>query len=182
MRFSLLFVQSLEKFQRQLEEAEEAAYGQRRGEGGRDGWRRGQNESRERWRRRDGDRDGADRERRRDGDREKTSPPAGRDRHRAGRRDERDEHRGRGQDRSPDRERLRGRNRDRESDREGERDRNRERDSLRSRFLKPSEDGGAEGEYENTSAQFPKDSCSQHTTVFPLFFVQLWNVVVLQHS
>ncbi|XP_075905941.1 CWF19-like protein 2 [Nelusetta ayraudi] len=167
---------SLAKFQRQLAEAEEAAYGQRRGEGGRDGWRRGQNESRERWRRQDGDRDGAERDRRRAGDRERATSPAGRDRHRAGRREERGEHRGRGQDRSPDgerfggrerdedreRDRNRGRDEDRERDRnrerdedrerdrnrgrdeDRERDRNRERDSLRSRFLKPSDDDGAE--------------------------------------
>lgn len=161
------------KFQRQLAEAEEAAYGQRRGEGGRDGWRRGQNESRERWRRQDGDRDGAERDRRRAGDRERATSPAGRDRHRAGRREERGEHRGRGQDRSPDGERFRGRdrNRERDEDRERdrnrdedrERDRNRERDSLRSRFLKPSDDDGAEGEAENSSTQIPEHSFLQMT-------------------
>lgn len=158
--FALLFfflLQSLEKFQRQLAEAEEAAYGQQRGEGSRGGWRRGQNKSKEGRKRRDEDRDGLDRAR--------ASSPAGRDGQRAWRREERDEHRGR----SPARERLRGRDRERESDKE--RNRNRERDSLRSRFLKPSDDDGAEGESENSSTQFPDGSCSQHISV-----TQLWSV------
>lgn len=170
--FLCFLLQSMEKFQQQLAEAEKAVYGQRRGEGDRDGWRRGQNESRERWRRRDGDR--AERDRRRGNERERDSSPTDRERQRAGRREDRGEYRGREEDRCPDGERFRERNRGRERegdrfeerDRDRERNRNRERErlsatssvgqnypslgSLKSRFLKPSEDDTVEGETVST--------------------------------
>ncbi|XP_070685094.1 CWF19-like protein 2 [Pempheris klunzingeri] len=140
---------SMEEFQQRLADAEKAVYGQRRrGEEGdrtsRGGWRKGENEDRERWRRKEGDGDERDRWRR--NERERDSPPSDRERYRAGRGEDkerggyrgREEERGRGgdrfreKDRDRERERDRGRDNDRDGDKErerdGDRERNRERD------------------------------------------------------
>ncbi|KAI4815861.1 hypothetical protein KUCAC02_005988 [Chaenocephalus aceratus] len=133
---------SMEEFQQKLADAEIAVYGHCRGgdgnRGARGGWRRGGNESRERWRRKDGE--GEERERWRRNEGERDSSPTDGERNNAGRREERERggYRGREEDRSRDGDRSRDRERDTERDRDSERDRGRER--VKGRFLKPSED------------------------------------------
>ncbi|XP_023257629.1 CWF19-like protein 2 [Seriola lalandi dorsalis] len=137
---------SMEEFQQRLAEAEKAVYGQGRGdrEGGgpsRGGWRKGENDTSERWRRKEGD--GEDGGRWRKNERERDSSPRDRERYHAERGEERGGHRGgkgergrdgdryREKDRDRDRERNRGRDGDRERD--GRRDRERDRDRERNR-------------------------------------------------
>ncbi|KAM9853023.1 CWF19-like protein 2 [Aulostomus maculatus] len=124
---------SMEDFQQRLAEAEKAVYGGRGEEQdtvGRGGWRKGINEARERWRKKDGD--GIERDRWKRSDR--GSSPAQRDRY-----SERGEVRGRGSNREREQERGRDgdgfRREDRERDREREQDRDRgaERDRWRER-------------------------------------------------
>ncbi|XP_036939779.1 CWF19-like protein 2 [Acanthopagrus latus] len=132
---------SMEEFQQRLADAEKAVYGQRRGGGvgeerdrmARGGWRREENESREKWRKQEGD--GAERNRWRRNERERDSSPADRERYRAGRGEERVRggYRGREDDRSRDGDRFRERDRHRERDRDGERDGGRDRDNERDR-------------------------------------------------
>ncbi|XP_053176865.1 CWF19-like protein 2 isoform X2 [Scomber japonicus] len=135
---------SMEIFQQKLSEAEEAAYEKKRGgERGRDsmmrgGWRKGEDEARERWRRKEGDETERDRWRR--SERERESSPTDRDRY-SERGDERERererggYRGRDRDRDRDRfsERDRNRNQDRDRDRDREREREWERDGGRDR-------------------------------------------------
>ncbi|XP_074535957.1 CWF19-like protein 2 [Halichoeres trimaculatus] len=166
---------SMEEFQNRLAEAEKAVYGEKRGEGRGEkrtatgGWRRGEDEDREKWRRREGD--GAERERWRRNERGKDSSPTDRERYRTGRGEERErerrEYRRRDDERDQDGERHRNRGRDRSGDRDREKERESERyrerekpgssssslsgqnwsqrSSLKGRFLKPSEDDGSEG-------------------------------------
>ncbi|XP_059188033.1 CWF19-like protein 2 [Centropristis striata] len=155
---------SMEAFQQRLAEAEIAVYGHStvgvRGGGGRGdrgGWRRGEDEPRERWRRRDGDGDGAERDRWRRNERDRDSSPTDRERYRVrgrGRDEERgrDSDRFRGRDRDGDIERARDRGRDRDNERDGDwdrdkdrvRDRDRERDGGRERDGDRERDGGRE--------------------------------------
>ncbi|XP_028276162.1 CWF19-like protein 2 [Parambassis ranga] len=161
---------SMEYFQQRLADAEEAMYGQRRGDDTARGDCRKGEDKRERWRRKEEDRDRWRKE--------KDSPPRDRERYHDRRREEQDRYRGRenekGQhgdkyrERERDGERERDKNKDKEREREidGRRDRKRDRDkdrhrsspssssssgqswnqrplslgSLKSRFLKPSED------------------------------------------
>ncbi|XP_033954077.1 CWF19-like protein 2 [Pseudochaenichthys georgianus] len=122
---------SMEEFQQKLADAEIAVYGHCRGgdgnRGARGGWRRGGNESRERWRRKDGE--GEERERWRRNEGERDSSPTDGERNNAGRREERERggYRGREEDRSRDGDRSRDRERDTERDRDSERDRGKER-------------------------------------------------------
>ncbi|XP_068612778.1 CWF19-like protein 2 [Brachionichthys hirsutus] len=160
---------SIEIFQQRLAAAEEAAYGHRRegrdGDGvARGGWRKGENEYKERGSRKG--RDGAERDRWRRNEWEKDSPPVEEERKSRG-------YRGRdgGSYRERDRERegRKDRGRDMDNDKDARRDRERNSDSERerpsasssssrrertrlppvgsldSRFLKPSEDDGGEG-------------------------------------
>ncbi|XP_010769070.1 CWF19-like protein 2 [Notothenia coriiceps] len=127
---------SMEEFQQKLADAEIAVYGHCSGgdgnRGARGGWRRGGNESRERWRRNDGE--GEERERWRRNERERDSSPTDGERDNAGRREERERggYRGREEDRSRDGDRFR--------DRERVPDRRRPPARPSSGFLKPSSD------------------------------------------
>lgn len=152
--FLLLLSQSMEVFQQRLADAEKAVYGQRRGEEGerdgsaRGGWRKGENGTRERCRRREGDT--AERDHWKGNESRRHSSPADRERCRAERREERErgEHRGGGEERvregdrlrekDRDRDRERDKGREREGDRRGdqERDRDRERDRSSERNIK----------------------------------------------
>ncbi|XP_041796321.1 CWF19-like protein 2 [Chelmon rostratus] len=141
---------SMEEFQKRLADAEKAVYGQQRGEGegdrtARGGWRKAENESIERWRRREGD--GAERDRWRRNERERDLSPTERERYHAGRGEERERERERGgyrgreqergregdrfREREGDRERDSNKNRDRERDRQRDRDRDRDREMDR---------------------------------------------------
>ncbi|TMS07190.1 CWF19-like protein 2 [Larimichthys crocea] len=132
---------SMEEFQKRLADAEKAVYGQRRGGGGgggggddrvaRGGWRKGENESRERWRR--NEEDGGERDRWRRNERARDSSPTDRERYRAGRDEERGRHRDREEERSRDRDRFREKDRDSNNDRERDRDRGRDRERDRDR-------------------------------------------------
>ncbi|XP_022051604.1 CWF19-like protein 2 [Acanthochromis polyacanthus] len=138
---------SMEEFQQRLADAEKAVFGQRRGEGdgpARGGWRKGGEETRERWRRKGGD------ERK-----ERDSSPRNRERYHGGRGDERERerHRGREEDRGRDGDRYseretvreKERYRDRERDRDGERGRDtgRDRDTDRYRDGDKEKDGSS---------------------------------------
>ncbi|XP_069545115.1 CWF19-like protein 2 isoform X1 [Brachyistius frenatus] len=121
---------SMEEFQQRLAEAEEAVYGQRRGDGGsraRGGWRQGEDDTRERWRRKEGEEEDRDRGRRN----ERDSSPRDRERYHTERRWERERYRGREEGRGRDGDRYREKERDR--NREGDRDRERDRDGGRDR-------------------------------------------------
>ncbi|XP_040903043.1 CWF19-like protein 2 isoform X2 [Toxotes jaculatrix] len=123
---------SMEEFQQRLAEAEKAVYGQRRGGGEEDGssrggWRKGENEARERWRRKEGD--GEDGGRRRKNEREGDSSPRDRGRHHG----ERGGYQGEGEERGRDGDRYREKDRDRNRERDRNRDRDRERDGRRDR-------------------------------------------------
>ncbi|XP_047248525.1 CWF19-like protein 2 isoform X2 [Girardinichthys multiradiatus] len=151
---------SMEEFQKRLADAETAAHGQSRDDrecSPREGWRKGDEDDRERWRRRE-----QDQARGRKSERD-LSP---RDKYSYRRADERERHRGREVDRGRDgdryRDRERGRDRGRDDENDKNRDREKERDSfrdkekdvttqasssssaslgsLKGRFLKPSED------------------------------------------
>ncbi|XP_062329496.1 CWF19-like protein 2 [Osmerus eperlanus] len=163
---------SMEQFQKRLDEAERAVYGERRGEGegmwrgGRGGWRRGGGEGMQRggrggWRRGDDEGMGKERWRRREGDgidgeswrrpNVERGFPA-RDEERDGRREERGRERDResqGQrdverDRGCDGERERERYRDRERERFGDRERDRDRERERDGDRERERDGERE--------------------------------------
>uniref|UniRef100_A0A8D3CRK0 CWF19-like protein 2 n=1 Tax=Scophthalmus maximus TaxID=52904 RepID=A0A8D3CRK0_SCOMX len=139
---------SMEEFQQRLAEAEKAVYGHVRGGGGggegeRGRWRKGENETRERWRRKEGDEENGGSLRTSVKDRGPSTRD--RDRHHAGRGEEGERERGgyrgggeeSGRDgdryREKDRERERNRDRDRERERDGRRDRERDVDGERDR-------------------------------------------------
>ncbi|XP_018543423.1 CWF19-like protein 2 [Lates calcarifer] len=147
---------SMEEFQQRLAEAEKAVYGQRRGGGDGDGplrggWRKGESEARERWRRREGDEEDGGWWRK--NERERDSLPRDRERYHPGRGEDRERdrergwHRGGGDgDRYRDKDRDRDRDRVRERDRERDRgiDRGRERDNDRDRERDRDRDGNRE--------------------------------------
>ncbi|KAL3057250.1 hypothetical protein OYC64_007682 [Pagothenia borchgrevinki] len=136
---------SMEEFQQKLADAEIAVYGHCSGgdgnRGARGGWRRGGNESRERWRRNDGE--GEERERWRRNERERDSSPTDGDTERDG-----DRHQDRDRDRDGGRERDNERDGDRHQDRD--RDGGRERDNERDgdRHQDRDRDGGRERDNE----------------------------------
>ncbi|KAM3875265.1 CWF19-like protein 2 [Diretmus argenteus] len=145
---------SMKEFQKRLADAEKAAHGQKRGgEGIGMGWRKGEEESRERWRRKEGD--GAEKERWRRNERDGDSSPRDRER----REEERDK--GEQWEREPERGRDgdRYRERDRNRDRDGERDRNRdrEREKDRERGRDGERDGEKDGERDRDRER-PRDS------------------------
>lgn len=146
----------MEEFQQRLSEAEEAVYGQRRG-GQREGentasggWRKGEEETRNRQRRKEGTEEDRGRWRKN----ERDPSPQDRGRHHAGRGEERgrywgrEEERGRDLDRcrekDKDRERDRGRNRERDGGRDRDWERHDEKDRDRDRYR--DRDGGEDGE------------------------------------
>uniref|UniRef100_A0A7N6FJS0 CWF19-like protein 2 n=1 Tax=Anabas testudineus TaxID=64144 RepID=A0A7N6FJS0_ANATE len=156
---------SMDEFQQRLSEAEEAVYGQTRG-GQREtdstasgGWRKGEEETRNRWRRKERNEEDGDRWRKNEND----SSPQDRGRYCAGRGEERGGYRGREEGRGrdgdrcsekdKDRERDRGRNREREKD--GGRDRDSERrdekDRDRDRHRERDRDRGDNEERERPS-------------------------------
>ncbi|XP_076591864.1 CWF19-like protein 2 [Chaetodon auriga] len=155
---------SMEEFQKRLADAEEAVYGQRRGRGGeedrtaRGGWRKAENECRERWRRREGD--GAERDQWRRNERERDTSPTERERYRAGRGEERGGYRGRDQERGREGDRLRERDGDRERDRDKNRDRERERDRDRDRGREMNRDSERNRERERPSVESSSSSSS----------------------
>ncbi|KAM7413215.1 hypothetical protein PAMA_020540 [Pampus argenteus] len=129
---------SMKEFQQRLAEAEETVYEQKRGgerERGsmaRSGWRNGEEEARDRWRRKDGD--GTERDQWRRSERERESSPTDRDRYYSERGGERE--RGGHQGREGDRFREKGweRDRNRERERDGGRDRDRKRGDERDEY------------------------------------------------
>ncbi|XP_068441561.1 CWF19-like protein 2 isoform X2 [Clinocottus analis] len=138
---------SLEEFQQKLADAEKAVYGQSRG-GGVDraaggGWRRGENEARQRWRRKD--EDGAERDLWRRNERGRDLSPTHRERYHAGRGEDRgkggyrggEQEGGRYGDRFKERDRERdgGKDMERVEGRDMDRDRGRdqEMDGVRDR-------------------------------------------------
>ncbi|CAK6970366.1 CWF19-like protein 2 isoform X1 [Scomber scombrus] len=160
---------SMEIFQQKLEEAEEAAYEKKRGgerERGsmmRGSWRKGEEEARERWRRKEVDE--TERDRWRGSERERDSSPTDRDRYsERGEDRERERERGgyRGRDRDRDRfrekesDRDRIRNQDREWERDGGRDRERDDERDRYRERDRERDRGR-----NRDADRPSDASSQ---------------------
>ncbi|XP_061576508.1 CWF19-like protein 2 [Cololabis saira] len=164
---------SVEEFQKRLGEAEIAVYGYKkesRDSSTIDGYRRGEEGARERWRRREEDGHGSVPWRKS----ERDSSPQHRDRYHSRRGEERERYQRREEERDRDRDRDRERSKDRENDRgrdrgrDNERERDKERDkyrdeygekerstasssssghslnqrslSLKGRFIKPSED------------------------------------------
>ncbi|XP_037533944.1 CWF19-like protein 2 [Nematolebias whitei] len=172
---------SMEEFQKRLADAEEAVYGQRRSDRERSG--KGEDEGRERWRRRE--EDWQDRDRWRKGERD--SSPRSAERYCGRRAVEKERHRGREEDRDGDRDRDRGKDRENDKDksRELESDWHKDKDgdkdkfssaaassgqswsqrsrSLKSRFLKTSDDDDSAGAPQRpgpaqTSTRFLKPS------------------------
>ncbi|XP_041667884.1 CWF19-like protein 2 isoform X1 [Cheilinus undulatus] len=114
---------SMEEFQKRLAEAEKAVYGERGG-----GWRKGENEDRERWKRKE--EVGAERNRWRISERGRGEE---RERERGGYQGREEEIDGREGDRLQERERDRDADRNRDRDRCRDRDRDRDRDGDRDR-------------------------------------------------
>ncbi|XP_008284931.1 CWF19-like protein 2 [Stegastes partitus] len=151
---------SMEEFQQRLADAEKAVFGERRGEGdgaARGGWRKGGEETKERWRRRDENM-------------ERDSSPRDRERYHDGRGDgrERERYRGREEERRRDgdkysekewlRERERDRYRERERERDGGRDRDRDKDRDKERDRYRDEDGVKNREKDISSASSSSSS------------------------
>ncbi|XP_039987654.1 CWF19-like protein 2 [Xiphias gladius] len=168
---------SMEEFQQRLTEAETAVYGQRRGGGegdgpARGGWRKGENESRERWRRKEGNgEDGGQwRKNERDSsarDREIYHAGRGQERERGGYRGGGDD-RGRDGDKYREKDRDRNRERDRNRDRDRERERNGRRDRERERGTRDRDEDrerNREGDQRSAAASSSSSgaSWSQHS-------------------
>ncbi|PWA20497.1 hypothetical protein CCH79_00003742, partial [Gambusia affinis] len=121
---------SMEEFQKRLADAEKAVHGDSRGNrecSAREGWRRGEEDDRERWRAREDDRQDRDRWRKRERDLSPREKPSYR------RGDSKEKDRGREDDRGRDGERERGSRRDRGRDDEKDKNRDRERERDRHR-------------------------------------------------
>ncbi|KAM4567123.1 CWF19-like protein 2 isoform 2-T2 [Odontesthes bonariensis] len=125
---------SVEDFQKRLADAEKAVYGERREDrygSARDGWRKREQEARERWRRREEDGESRDRWRKS----ERDLSPRDRERYHGERGEDGERNRAREEERGRDGDgtRERERNKNREEDRDGGRDRGRDRDNERDR-------------------------------------------------
>ncbi|XP_041851108.1 CWF19-like protein 2 isoform X2 [Melanotaenia boesemani] len=128
---------SMEEFQKRLADAENAVYGQNKDDrvsSARDRWRKGEDKARERWRRKE--EDGPDQDWWRKS--ERNSPLRDKERYHGEGREERDRHRGRGEEGGRDGDRYRERDRSwdrdkrgKERERDGGRDRSRENDRDR---------------------------------------------------